>query len=372
MEYKREDLVKVAKREKNSKRPYLYVNPMQGKHIPVSPRKVMQLCQDLAQKIRESHPSEKILLIGFAETATAIATGVALHLKQAVYFQCTTRENKEKAEFIFFTESHSHATEQKLDVANYKYILEKIDRVVFIEDEVTTGNTISKLIQIMQKKYTSHTIKYTIASILNSMSFEREKELMENGIPCIYLLKLPFEYGIDRISQITYEEDGRIEKKKKTDVFIIHNIRCYMDHRTLCAIEHYRTELEHFAETVFEKEKDHMQGKILILGTEELMYPAIYLGNYILDRKENCDIKVHATTRSPILPSKAEGYPLYKRNQLKSVYKEDRITYVYNLEPYDYVIIVSDTYEMEGFHSIWSALEENGCNSIVIYNIWRR
>ena len=35
MEYTEKDLVKIAKRENNTKRNYLVVDPLQGKHIPV-------------------------------------------------------------------------------------------------------------------------------------------------------------------------------------------------------------------------------------------------------------------------------------------------------------------------------------------------
>ena len=36
MEYTEKDLVKIAKRENNTKRNYLVVDPLQGKHIPVA------------------------------------------------------------------------------------------------------------------------------------------------------------------------------------------------------------------------------------------------------------------------------------------------------------------------------------------------
>ena len=36
------ELVRIAKRENNRKRNYLVVNPLQGKHIPVSPGIVME------------------------------------------------------------------------------------------------------------------------------------------------------------------------------------------------------------------------------------------------------------------------------------------------------------------------------------------
>ena len=43
MEYTEKDLVKVAKRENNTKRNYLVVDPLQGKHIPVVPSKALDL-----------------------------------------------------------------------------------------------------------------------------------------------------------------------------------------------------------------------------------------------------------------------------------------------------------------------------------------
>ena len=41
MEYTEKDLVKIAKRENNTKRNYLVVDPLQGKHIPVVPSKAL-------------------------------------------------------------------------------------------------------------------------------------------------------------------------------------------------------------------------------------------------------------------------------------------------------------------------------------------
>lgn len=48
MEYTEKDLVKIAKRENNTKRNYLVVDPLQGKHIPVVPSKALDLFAALA------------------------------------------------------------------------------------------------------------------------------------------------------------------------------------------------------------------------------------------------------------------------------------------------------------------------------------
>ena len=71
------DLVRVAKRENNTKRSYLYVNPRQGKHMPVSPSSSLTLFRLLAARVEARYRNERLLIIGFAETATAIGFAVA-------------------------------------------------------------------------------------------------------------------------------------------------------------------------------------------------------------------------------------------------------------------------------------------------------
>ena len=138
--YKKKQLVGIAKRENNTKRKYLVVNRLQGKHIPVSAKEAFRMFSALAAQVRAAYAGEKLLLVGFAETATAIGAAIATEL-DTLYIQ-TTREDVSGAEYLYFSESHSHATEQKLVRNELDGRIEAIDRIVFVEDEVTTGNTI--------------------------------------------------------------------------------------------------------------------------------------------------------------------------------------------------------------------------------------
>ena len=79
-----------AKRENNKKRSYLVVNPLQGKHVPVSPTAAFDMFGALADILKQAYREEKLLLIGFAETATAVGAYIAGELN-ALYMQ-TTRE----------------------------------------------------------------------------------------------------------------------------------------------------------------------------------------------------------------------------------------------------------------------------------------
>ena len=143
--YKEEDLVVIAKRENNTKRTYLVVNKLQGKHIPVSPSKALAMFDTLADILKNRYQNEKVLFVGSSETATAIGARVA-NTFGGIYIQ-TTREKIPDVDYLFFTESHSHATEQKLVENDIKKWINEVDRIIFVEDEVTTGNTIYKLVQ---------------------------------------------------------------------------------------------------------------------------------------------------------------------------------------------------------------------------------
>ena len=46
-EYTRENTLRIAKRFHNRKRTYLLVNPLQAKHIPVSPTRALEMMDAL-------------------------------------------------------------------------------------------------------------------------------------------------------------------------------------------------------------------------------------------------------------------------------------------------------------------------------------
>ena len=81
-----DDLIRIAKRENNTKRSYLYVNPIQGKHIPVSPSLSIKLFSALAEKIEKRYQGERLLVIGFAETATAIGSTIAYKAENVKFY----------------------------------------------------------------------------------------------------------------------------------------------------------------------------------------------------------------------------------------------------------------------------------------------
>ena len=369
-EYKKEELVKIAKRDNNKKRSYLLVDPLQGKHIPVSPAKALSLFRTLADKILENYPEEKLLVIGFAETATAI--GAAVTPENSWYIQ-TTREEAADSEYLFFSEAHSHASEQKLIKNNLKEMIEKTDRILFAEDEITTGNTIWNIKEILEKEYPEKKLKFGVISILNGMNDENSRRFDREEIKCLYLIKLSEENYDEKLEKYTYENSLKHRSSFEKESFHIKKLSLagYINSRKGIAGDEYRKICLKLADDIMGKlKKEEFEDKtLLVLGAEEFMYPAMVTGERI-EREWKCsEVKFHALTRSPILPSSEEDYPLHSRYELKSLYDEKRTVYIYDLKKYDKVIIIHDSTESEGkgFDTLISALRKNKCEDITIF-----
>ncbi len=362
MVYTKAQLVRVAKRKNNEKRKYLVLNTMQGKHMPAEPGKMIRMCKDLAEKIRKLYSTETLLLIGFAETATAVGSVIAAELN-CLCMQ-TTRENIPDVEYFHFTESHSHAVEQKLIKTDFDLISDQIRRIIFIDDEVTTGNTIQKLINEINKSYPDR-FKFAVASVLNGMEKEAEDRFKKDGIDINYLVKT------------NHSEYTAVAEKYKDDGICLEPDfsipRVYINRKDFFAgfnprKIHSGGDYEKSCENLWQHVKENMDFKagenILVIGTEEFMYPAVYIGGRI----EGCRVITHSTTRSPISVSIAEDYPLQSRCELVSFYEDYRTTFIYNLDKYDKVLIITDAwnYMKKGECSLVNALYANGNRDITL------
>ena len=362
-----DDLVRVAKRENNAKRAYLYVDPLQGKHLPVEPGRAMELFGSMADMLEKAYPREKLLLIGFAETATAIGAAIACKADNVVSYMTTTREDIPGGEYLYFTESHSHATEQRLVTNGLEPLLDRVDRVVFAEDEVTTGNTIEKLICALKEKYPGKAERFGIISILNSMPADRIEELKSRSVDCLYVCALPREYRASCLGDFVYEPLRTDFPTHEAAAGSVSVFSGRWEPRTVCSTAAIREKLSLFAGDFFARERDLENcGSVLFLGTEEFMFPGMLLGAETQERFPGISVKTHATTRSPIEISAAEAYPLHSRWKLRSFYDPERVTHIYNLEKYDRVYIVTDAPDPEsaGAKSLASALREAGNEDI--------
>ena len=372
-----EEMVSIAKRENNTKRAYLVVNRLQGKHIPVEPDQALEMFWALGEKVKERYPGQQLLLAGFAETATAIGAAVAVEL--GAYYIQTTREEIPGVEYLYFSESHSHATEQKLVKDDLDPIIGKVSRVVFLEDEVTTGNTILNIVRLIRSHY-GEQIRFSVASILNGMDTESQERYQAEGIDTLYLVKTDHS----RYAEIAggYAGDGRYHRaeylqKDRSQIQEI-DIPGALDARRLVAGRDYQNACQRLWEGVQPYVPQGGGKDILVLGTEEFMYPPLFVARGI--QLSGHRVKYHATTRSPIAVSLEPDYPLHERFGLASLYDEGRKTYLYDLARYDMVFIITDAPQDKGgdggrrqppgLASLENALRSCG-NENIYYVRWR-
>lgn len=363
MIYQENDLVRIAKRENNNKRSYLVVDPLQGKHIPAKPSEALKLFSSLADTMAGKYDDEKILFVGFAETATAIGSQVAIKMNGR-YIQ-TTREIIENVEYLFFSEEHSHAAEQKLVKDDFDNLIGKIDRIIFVEDEVTTGNTIMNIIKILEKLYEGK-VKFSIASLLNGMPEENVKAFEERDIPLHYLVKTDHStYGevADKYHGNGYYFEPITKENVDTAKVLIEGL---VNARRLVWANEYKSACEIFWKKLSIQIGSFSNKKVLVVGTEEFMYPALYIGSKL--EEEGNEVRCHSTTRSPIAVSLEKEYPLHNRYELKSLYDKERKTYIYDIGKYDKVYIVTDSpdSETEGLSTLLNALQIQNENITLI------
>ncbi len=400
--YTENDLVKIAKRENNSKRNYLIVNPLQGKHIPVRPHAALRLFGQLADLILSAYTDEKILIIGFAETATAIGAAAAI-CTGAPYIQ-TTREIVAGAEYLFFSETHSHAVTQKIVKNEIGQMIHGIGRIVFVEDEVTTGNTIWNSICALREAYGAE-LSFSVASIINGMDEKARGFYEAEGIQLHYCLRTDHKryayqaqqcsedgiYHACDTSQVCqpvienwenvgkervegWENIGKEEAESGEDsgkraacrTAAGVSIAGAVDARTLTDAKVYERSCHSLWEEVRMKLGRWLEGNVLVLGTEEFMYPALYVAAQI--ECLGAKVRFHATTRSPICVSASPNAPLHERYELRSMYEEGRVTYVYDIAYYDTILVITDADNAQtaGRNSLFHALEGRSRNLFFI------
>ena len=351
--YTEADLIRLAKRVRNAKRSYLLLNPLQGKHLPVSPREALAMMKTLGNGA--SRERRGGLVIGFAETATAIGAMAAFCQGDDAFYLPTTRETiPGEHQWIEFLEEHSHAAEQKLCTDQFLSAAEAAGFLLLVDDEISTGKTLLNMVQKLRKAFPEISgMPVTVLSVINRLNAERLDLLERNGISVRYLLH-PEEKDLDaylRDIKVTEAEAPGIRMPGWTALSERFSDRIservsfpLPDPRTGINAGSYRRACESFAEAVLNWLEGYgeLGPRVLVLGTEECMIPALLTGDLLESRKPSLRVFCHATTRSPIGIHDGDRYPIRSGLRLPGFYERERETFLYNLEPYDTVLLVTD------------------------------
>ena len=368
--YTESELLKLAKRFHNTKRTYLLVDPLQGKHLPVKPSEAMEMLHSLGELVKKEYGGSK-LVIGFAETATAVGMAVAEVIGDDCVYIHTTRENiSSESDWIEFQEEHSHATDQKLAASNLKKWLAETDTVIFVDDEISTGKTIINFIEQLKIYYPEIAEKKLVAaSIINRVSEQNNAKMMSFGIESISLLKMDETDLAGCVEKYNIRGAEELNKKADTAEYeLVVSETGLLDPRLGVDTGVYKDNCKEFAvEFTGRIELDDTVKRVLVLGTEECMYPAIVLGDTI-EKEFKVDVLTHSSTRSPIGICDDVDYPIHRGFKIKSFYDDERSTYIYNLEKYDLVIVVTDSkFEFSGDNTLIEALHQMGNDKVILY-----
>ena len=373
--YTETDLLRLAKRFHNTKRTYLLVDPLQAKHLSVQPSKALEMFHALGKKVGEACDGVG-LVIGFAETATAVGMAVAEEMSDDCIYIHTTRELvPEENDWVEFCEEHSHAVEQKLSGSHLDQWIKSCKSIVFVDDEISTGKTLINIVSRLKEQYPEIEEKRLVAaSIINRVSEVNEQKMRDYGLECVSLLKLEETDYAEAVKDFSIteacepQENDTAGSASETGISEIRPQVSLMDPRLGVSTREYRRNIDAFADSLIHsglvKKAD---GNILVVGTEECMYPAIVLGSR-LEQALHAKVFTHSTTRSPIGICTDEAYPIQSGYKLKSLYDAGRTTYIYNLEKYDQVILVTDSEQIPGesLDTVVRALRASGNDEILL------
>lgn len=369
------DAIAICKRKGNAKRDFLFVNRHQGKHIPVSPKVIFSMYEELATHANQVFAGQKIALVGFAETATAIGHYMASAMPGCTYAIRTTREIHPTLQpLIEFREEHSHAPAQL--VYGDLDLLLACDRIVFVEDEITTGNTILNFIEAFNRFRDD--FSYGLISILNWQSPADALRFQQKNIPTVCLLR-----GEVRSSEVQLPSVTVTELEVSLPGDLVHRDRMgsqsFVAHGTMrdtlgtAVLKAMGSELENAisnTNVAIGASQDHQVKTILVLGTEEFMMMPMLIADFF-GQYDTLDVLYHATTRSPITPSLAHGdYAVTCVDALISPYG-DRETFIYNLKKYDKVIVVTEASDGTGEfkRTVLNALERHGNTDVTFIRL---
>lgn len=364
--YTENELLKLAKRINNTKRTYLLVDPLQAKHMPVSPSEAIFMMEALGNKIASIYPETR-LVIGFAETATAIGAVTAGCISGDCVYIHTTREDMNEVEgWIEFLEEHSHAAEQKLASEKLSQLFAATDTIVFVDDELSTGKTIINIVENLIDKYPElEEKKLVAASVINRVSDENIAIMKASGIENICLLKLENLDYTKAVEDIEAYGAERVDAPESD----IRACAAYPvpDARLGVKMSEYNEKLAEISEDFINSNRLNIFGKVLVMGTEEAMYPSLILAKHIEAAGIAEYVKCHSTTRSPIGISDSEGYPIRSGHIVHSFYSDDRTTFIYNLEKYDTAIFFTDAVSPEqgAVNDLTELIRRNGCENIL-------
>ncbi|MFE6228529.1 phosphoribosyltransferase [Streptomyces sp. NPDC057854] len=329
---------------RNPKRAHLLVSSVLGKHVPQHPSVVYGSGLGLGLRVRELlGPDEaaRAVVLGYAETATALGHAVADGLGTAPYLHSTRRPVAGAATAGGFEESHSHATSHLLLPEDPELLAGK-GPLVLVDDEFSTGNTVLNTIRGLHDRHPRD--RYVVVALVDMRApADRDRltafaaeigarvDLVSLAAGTVALPADVLEKGRELVAR--HEPDGATAPAPRSRggyAAVATPVRVDLDwpdglpdgarhgftpaHRArleaaLPAMTDALTEA--LAAATAGPDRAPRAPRVLVLGFEELMYAPLRLAGALEDA--GLDVRYSTTTRSPVLAVDDPGYAIRTR-----------------------------------------------------------
>lgn len=376
----------LGKRDGNTKRSFLFLSKLLGKHLAVNPDVVKATgfllsslkygfdnrayISCIKENIRPTYDQyaqyENVLVIGFCETATALGMSVAASIPGAHYI-CTTREPlSEMRQLLNFQEPHSHASTHCL--YSDTLILDDFKEMVLVDDEITTGRS---LINLIREIVNQSCVKvFSVMTILDWRN-EEMREMFETvkrelGIEIkVYSL---LSGCIQNEDHTEYKNTPFVEVTKPANALSLQifprmdirtaddKITSYVQHLGRWGISYDEIQqIEELAYTTAQSIKPQIQGcrSLLVLGHGENIYIPSRVAAYL--QEMGFDVQFKTTSRTPIYCDQIyihEGLVFDDRGTKYHFYNKTEA------ETLDRVIMLADT-----------PFQLKICENIIVFNL---
>ena len=366
-----DDLVSIGYRDNNSKRNFLFISKVLGKHIEVKPdickvtgfllastilgvtketRMLINYIKDNNKEINVNEvmnlayrTNEKLVVLGFAETATGLGMAVASAIENSYYITTTREDIKGIKSFLKFEEEHSHATTHKCFPEDI-YKLREADRIILVDDEITTGKSMLNIIKELKK--TTGVKKYEILTILDWRNIEYRNLykdfIRKNKVEIEVRALISGDIEIEDNNVYCNENESLLsEKMNVNSLNILSRKGQYLKFTGRFGV--YFDDIKKLEEECIRaankiQEIIGYNKKILVLGHGENIYIPSRIASYLKG-----DVYFKSTTRSPIYCSNEKGYLINEKNVF---YHNGVKYYFYNKsrieEVYDKVILITE------------------------------
>ena len=379
------DIIEIAATPKRQRVFYL-LNKLVGNHIEVEPNKIRAVGHIMANLVYPNNfnidvlanyikngkensnvikeldkfisTEEKVFVIGLAKSATAIGMATADSIKDSYYIS-TIRETPIKGKHLFdFEENHTLLTKHRCYLEDTNK-LKNADRIIIVEDEITTGKTminlINKLIMLSKAKIINIVtiLNFSDSSFLSELEkIEKEynikikiNEILKGKLnynqlnnDILKFIKNNFNNNADEIKLTTKVKT--INKFKKAFVDLENGKKLEMMEKSGCfgiSFDEIKSIEEKSKEIA--KEINNKHKNVLVISHGENMYIPSRIAYYISRQS-----KFKSTTQNTIL---AKGIKDYAINQISKFKVNDIEYFLYNKEKieeeYDIVYFIVDS-----------------------------